>query len=176
MEFLVETEDNVPKYVTADEAKLRQVLINLLGNAVKFTETGGIYLRIMSDANVEYNEGNLQNGKDGLCLVVEVEDTGVGISREDMELIFDSFYQAEAGQMAGGTGLGLAISKNLIELMGGKLTLESELGKGTTFRFFVPMKSSNKKEEKQERMMKNVVGIEPGTGPLPYPSCRRFER
>ena len=166
LEFLVETEDNVPKYVNADEAKLRQVLINLLGNAVKFTETGGIYLRIMSDANVEYNEGNFQNGKDGFCLVVEVEDTGVGISKEDMELIFDSFYQAQAGEMIGGTGLGLAISKNLIELMGGKLTLESELGKGTTFRFFVPMKFSNKKEEKQERMMKNVVGIEPGTGPF----------
>lgn len=111
--------------IYADRAKTRQVLINIMGNAVKFTSKGGITLNLSE--NDEY-------------FVFSVADTGMGIKKEDMETIFDSFVQVGPSQIAGyaGTGLGLAVSKQFIEMQGGKIWVESEPGHGSTFFFTLP--------------------------------------
>jgi signal transduction histidine kinase len=117
---------DLPRCVIADEGKLRQVLINLLGNAVKFTKEGGVSLSV----GVKKRE----NG--ALRLSVEVMDTGVGIAREEMGKLFEYFEQTEAGlKSEGGTGLGLAISREFVRLMGGNITVFSQVGKGSTFAF-----------------------------------------
>ncbi|MCY2993933.1 MAG: PAS domain S-box protein [Planctomycetota bacterium] len=127
LQFQVEQQGELPRYVLADETKLRQVLINLLGNAVKFTPSGGaIVLRVRSAAE--------PNGM--LRLHVEVEDPGAGIAPEDVPYLFEPFYQTNTGkQVAGGTGLGLPISRKFVHLLGGDLTVSSRLGQGSTFRF-----------------------------------------
>ncbi len=111
----------------ADKAKTRQVLINILGNAIKFTNEGSVKL------NVAESDGDT---------IFSVTDTGMGMKNEDLEAIFDSFKQVGPAQIAGyeGTGLGLAISKQFIEMQGGKIWAESKLGKGSTFTFTLPKK------------------------------------
>jgi len=112
-----------PFWVRGDEIKIKQVLINLLGNAVKFTDTGGVTLRVSP-------------GKADAVLF-EVRDSGKGIAPEAQERIFEPFHQEQAGPPLGGTGLGLAIAKNQIDLMGGKLTLDSRPGRGSRFSFLL---------------------------------------
>jgi signal transduction histidine kinase/ligand-binding sensor domain-containing protein/DNA-binding response OmpR family regulator len=117
--------DPVPRSVRGDEPKLRQVLVNLLGNAIKFTDAGGVVLRA--------------RWADGVC-DFEVEDTGHGIAPEEMDHLFVAFAQTESGREAKeGTGLGLAISQNIVRLMGGEIRVTSELGKGTRFAFDVAL-------------------------------------
>jgi PAS domain S-box-containing protein len=117
--FRYETLSQLPHGVRADEKRLRQVLINLLGNAVKFTEYGSVTLK------VGYDQGGIR---------FQVEDTGIGIAEEDLTKIFSPFQQVgEARYHAEGTGLGLAISKRLVEMMGGELHVESHLGHGSCF-------------------------------------------
>jgi len=114
----------------ADTAKIKQVLINILGNAIKFTNEGGVKLDIAeTDSDFTFS----------------VTDTGIGIKEEDLEAIFDSFKQVGLAQIAGyeGTGLGLAISKQFIEMQGGKIWAESKLGKGTTVTFTLPKKKAD---------------------------------
>lgn len=111
----------------ADKAKVKQVLINLLGNAIKFTDEGSVKLDVaVTDSDI----------------IFSVTDTGIGIKEEDLEAIFDSFKQVGPAQIAGyeGTGLGLAISKQFVEMQGGKIWAESELGKGSTFTLTLPKK------------------------------------
>ena len=117
-----------PKLVVGDPARLRQVLVNLLGNALKFTEYGEISLTV-GVAEI--------GGPDGCVVQFSVRDTGTGIAREKQEVIFESFSQADGSitRKFGGTGLGLTISKGLVEGMGGRISLESEVGLGSTFRF-----------------------------------------
>jgi two-component system sensor histidine kinase/response regulator len=123
--FVVEKADDLPRFILADVGKLRQVLIDLLGNAVKFTQQGGIALRV---ASKNKEEGELR-------LIAEVEDTGVGIAPKDLGKVFGYFEQADAGVASGGgTGLGLAISREYVRLMGGDILVTSEVGKGTLFR------------------------------------------
>ena len=111
----------------ADKAKTKQVLINILGNAIKFTNEGSVKL------NVADTDGDF---------VFKVTDTGMGMKNEDLEAIFESFKQVGPAQIAGyeGTGLGLAISKQFIEMQGGKVWAESEPGNGSTFTFTLPKK------------------------------------
>ena len=122
-------EESLPAYVHGDERRLRQILLNLLGNAVKFTESGGTvtlraYRHPMSDESLTTN------------IHFEVRDTGVGIASEDLDHIFAPFTQTgNVEQRAKGTGLGLAISRNLVELMDGTLQVKSQLGEGSTFWF-----------------------------------------
>jgi len=110
--------------VTADERRLRQIVFNLVSNAVKFTPADG---RVDISAHVE--DGHVEVG---------VSDTGPGISAKDREMIFEEFEQAEAGRKAEGTGLGLPLSRKLVELHGGRLWVDSEVGRGSTFRFTLP--------------------------------------
>ncbi|MBC8231179.1 response regulator [bacterium] len=126
--------------VHGDEDKLRQILINLLANAVKFTESGEVILRIASTSDARLQSGNIPAEAEHPVEMYrfEVIDTGVGISLEDQATIFEPFQQGEAGTTKGGTGLGLAIAKKHIEIMGGQLGLESEVDKGSRFFFTVP--------------------------------------
>ncbi|MDR3225924.1 MAG: response regulator [Clostridiales Family XIII bacterium] len=131
--FHVKVDSRIPRTLIGDDQRLSQVITNLLSNAVKFTpECGAIRL-----------DTNLVSEIDGICTIkISVSDTGIGITDEQKSRLFTSFEQAEAGtsRKFGGTGLGLAISKRIVELMGGKIGLESELGKGSTFAFSIKMK------------------------------------
>jgi signal transduction histidine kinase/DNA-binding response OmpR family regulator len=129
----VKIDPSVPQYLKADPARLRQVLLNLIGNAVKFTERG----RIEVAATAERRNG-------GNILRVTVTDTGVGIPAEHLDRLFVSFSQADASisRKYGGTGLGLAISKKLVERMGGAIGVESRVGQGSTFWFELPVEAA----------------------------------
>ncbi len=148
----MEIGEDIPKYAEGDAAKLRQILVNLIGNAVKFTRVGEV--RVSISSKPELYEGN------SFRFTVQVEDTGPGISKKDIDHIFDAFKQAEAGIKTGGTGLGLAISRNLIEMMGGEITVESDLNKGSKFSFFVILKTSENAEHGEDNSISTVIGIE----------------
>ncbi|WP_162145224.1 PAS domain S-box protein [Chthoniobacter flavus] len=124
LHFSIERATDLPQYVKADEGKLRQIFTNLIGNAAKFTEQGGIAVRVKATPI----------GGQSLRLHAEVEDTGPGIADEDMPRLFREFEQTESGlRTGGGTGLGLAISRRFARLMGGDIGVESIRGRGTTF-------------------------------------------
>ncbi|MDR0472824.1 MAG: PAS domain-containing protein, partial [Treponema sp.] len=130
--FTVTVDGKLPHFIIGDDQRLTQVIVNLLSNAVKFTQEGGeIRLGI---SLVSENDGVYE-------LRIEVSDTGIGMSAEQQEKIFQAFTQADSGisREFGGTGLGLAISKRIVELMGGNIWVESELGKGTHFIFTVKL-------------------------------------
>ena len=140
-------ESTVPKQVVyADQSKLRQILINLLGNAVKFTETGKILLHVTQEAEL-------------YCF--KVIDTGPGIPAEAQKTIFKPFHQDTAGYDKGGTGLGLAISQQQVDLMGGALTLESERGKGACFTVLLPFALGEGEVVVQEKGVE-IAHIAPG--------------
>jgi len=138
LELIYFLEDDVPQILVGDETRLRQILINLLGNAVKFTETGDVVLSVSSSA-----------ARDGAVeLHFAVKDTGIGISLENMSKLFQSFTQVDSSttRYYGGSGLGLAISKRLVEMMGGRIWVKSELGIGSTFHFTMTAKSGQLNE------------------------------
>jgi hypothetical protein len=118
-------------YVIADEARLRQVMLNLLGNAAKFTEEGTITLSVMREPDEQSNEW--------ICLAVS--DTGIGIPAEHLPLLFKPFIQVDPSttRRYEGTGLGLAISQHFCQMMGGRITVESEVGRGSTFTVHLPV-------------------------------------
>lgn len=121
----------LPDFVIGDPGRLRQVVLNLAGNAIKFTDHGEVVLR------VETQPDGAEADPDSLTLHFSVSDTGIGIAREKQALIFEPFAQADTSttRRYGGTGLGLSISMRLLEMMGGRLWLESEVGRGSTFHF-----------------------------------------
>jgi PAS domain S-box-containing protein len=121
----VQLDASIVRGIRSDPGKVRQVLINLVGNALKFTERGGVTIRVASD----------HHGSTGSLITIEVEDTGPGISREDQVKLFSAFEQTATGMKHGGTGLGLAISRSFARLLGGDLTLRSTVGKGSIFTF-----------------------------------------
>ena len=123
----------LPRFVLGDGGKLRQVVINLLGNAVKFTSQGGVTLRLSSRPQGESKR---------VLLIIEVQDSGEGIDAEDQKRIFEPFVQIGGKSDQKGTGLGLAITRQFVELMGGVIHLESEQGRGSTFRVQVPVEQS----------------------------------
>ncbi|HNG88313.1 response regulator [Accumulibacter sp.] len=128
LHLLVEPAADVPRCVCSDEAKLRQILVNLLGNAIKFTRRGGVSLRL-----------GIAAGADTLHLLIEVEDSGPGIAAEDQARIFDPFVQAGGSSGQKGTGLGLAITRQFVELLGGRIRVTSEPGQGSCFRVELPV-------------------------------------
>lgn len=126
--------DDTPRHVRGDPTRLRQVLFNLVSNAIKFTERGGVEIAVwMADAEAD---------GDGMILRFEVEDTGIGMSEEQRVRLFGAFVQADAStnRKYGGTGLGLAICKRLVEAMGGEITVTTDPGSGSTFRFSVRLR------------------------------------
>jgi len=144
--FSIERIGALPHYVVGDAHHLRQVLINLLGNAVKYTDHGHVYLRLTTQCDV---------------IRFDVIDTGSGIPADELSSIFEAFYQTDAGITKGeGSGLGLTISREFVRLMGGELTVESRLGKGSVFSFSLSLPKAQKPG--QERHSNRVVGLETG--------------
>jgi len=136
IEFILEITSGTPSGLYVDEVRLRQVILNLLGNAVKFTEDGHVRVSVRTD-NPRLAKKEVTSTEEIIDLHIEVQDTGIGISEEDKSKIFDEFMQS-GRKTSQGTGLGLAISRRLIQMMGGTITMESELGIGSTFNIFIP--------------------------------------
>ena len=140
LQFTLDLAPRLPQYILLDMGKLKQVLINLLGNAIKFTEFGGVTLRADAEA---LSDGTWQ-------LHFEVEDTGIGISADKTEAIFEAFVQVgHSSEKLQGTGLGLAITQQFIQLMGGDITVESAPNKGSIFRFEIPAEAADVSELEQ---------------------------
>ncbi|MCB1092925.1 MAG: response regulator, partial [Verrucomicrobiae bacterium] len=128
--FTIDKVGELPGEIVADKGKLRQVLVNLVGNATKFTETGGIVVTVRATPQIP--------GTNQRIIGFEIRDTGPGIAQEDLPKLFEKFSQTESGLKARkGTGLGLTISKAFVEMMGGKVEVASTVGVGTVFRFTV---------------------------------------
>ncbi|MDO8206530.1 MAG: ATP-binding protein [Gallionella sp.] len=153
LRLLVDQSSEFPRYIKGDEARLRQILINLVGNAVKFTQQGGVTVRFGMKPNVPLKR-----------LLIEVEDTGPGIKPEDQDKIFEPFVQVEEIAAQKGTGLGLTITRQFIQLMGGTISIESTQGKGSTFRVELPVNMVAAADVvKPETTVKgDVVGMAPG--------------
>ncbi|HEX2946144.1 MAG TPA: response regulator [Clostridia bacterium] len=153
LRFTVKVPDDLPHFISADKNKLKQIIINLLGNAIKFTENGGIALefdlkRICCDTAL---------------LIAEVSDTGAGISDEDIPILFEAFEQASnVLNKKEGTGLGLAISKEYALMMGGDITVESKLGNGSKFRLEIPITEAKASGPRKEIEVRHVIGLQPG--------------
>ena len=127
LKLVTDFDRNMPRYLHGDEIRLKQVIMNLLTNAVKYTENGQVTF------SVGYSRTN--NKKESIVLRVAVKDTGIGIKEEDMDKLFSSFQRLDETKNRNieGTGLGLNITKQLVEMMGGRINVESEYGKGSTF-------------------------------------------
>ena len=133
LELIFDRSENLPRYLHTDDLKLRQVLMNLLGNAIKFTPQGEVVLRLEARANE-----TLKNQAQSYTLNFTISDTGVGIAPEELVNLFEAFSQTESGREAQeGTGLGLVISRQFVQLMGGDISVSSQLGQGTTFKFSI---------------------------------------
>lgn len=131
---------DVPPFIVGDSTRLKQILINLVGNALKFTETGEVFVevKLLNKEKIEGKEGSLD-------IEFSVKDTGIGIPKDKQSKLFNSFTQVDSSttRKYGGTGLGLAISHKLIQLMGGRIELESEPGVGTIFKFNIKVKEAS---------------------------------
>ena len=141
IEILCRVSDSIPAFIKSDPGRIRQVLLNLMGNAAKFTHSGEIELFL----------DIIEEKKDQLKLLVKVRDTGIGIDKDNLRKIFEVFQQADGSttRKYGGTGLGLSICKHLAKLLGGSVWVESDPGKGSTFYFTAWVKKSDKKIEKK---------------------------
>ncbi len=160
LQLVFEPSDNVPRYIKTDERKLRQILLNLLGNAVKFTEEGGVTLR------VRLNDGKRDRKAEMLRINFEVEDSGPGIAPEERADLFEAFTQTRSGYAKKeGTGLGLAISRQFIRSLGGDITIRGAAGGGAVFTFTVLVKRARGSETRPALSTRQVIGIdspEPG--------------
>jgi signal transduction histidine kinase/DNA-binding response OmpR family regulator len=154
--------DEVLQYIESDENKLRQILINVLGNAVKFTERGSVTLRV----SVVNGQLSVNNGKDEGrgTLRFEIEDTGVGIAEKELDKVFAYFEQTKSGRKSKrGTGLGMAITRDYVRMMGGDITATSTLGKGSTFCFEISVREGSEADiEERAIPQRRVIGLEPG--------------
>jgi len=156
LQLQVDQPSAFPRYIVGDEAKLRQILINLISNAIKATERGGVTLRLA----LKHNHAD--------HLLMEVADSGIGIAPEDQARIFEAFVQVGSRGQQQGTGLGLSIARQFVELMGGKLTLASVIGQGSTFRVELPVQLAQPEEIPQPpQMCGEIIGLLPG-----QPACR----
>ena len=151
--LFLEQSSGISCYVWGDAEKLRQVLLNLVSNAVKYTEQGSVTVRLET---APIDRSHLQ-------VKVQVQDTGVGISQEDQEHIFDPFVQVGKLSSQKGTGLGLAITRKFVDLMGGNIQAESAPGKGSLFRIEIPVQKADEPERAQARnKSRRIIGLEPG--------------
>ncbi len=141
-----------PRYIKGDEARLRQILVNLVSNAVKFTEKGGVTIRLGNKDNALHH------------LVIEVEDTGPGISKQDQQHLFQPFVQLPEGKTQVGSGLGLSIVQQFVKLMSGTVSVKSEPGKGSLFRVELPLEAADDTEvlRLEDENLGEVEGLAPG--------------
>lgn len=141
LEFFLEIDPRIPHELLGDPLRLGQVLNNLVGNAIKFTEHGEIHIKV-----TQGETSRLENEENGILLYFSVRDTGIGLSEEQVQRLFNAFTQADASitRKHGGTGLGLSISQQLVHLMGGDIMLSSESGCGTTFSFSIRVGKSDR--------------------------------
>ncbi|MGK7920370.1 MAG: ATP-binding protein [Trichodesmium sp.] len=202
--LIFDHEDNVPQYIYTDETKLRQVLINLINNGIKFTTEGGVSLTVgttqkesslnspcesqkesslnspcergeINEVRSCFSNGDLSNEISPLIspfsqgeshkkatIIFEVRDTGAGIAEEEMSKLFEAFAQTETGKNSQeGTGLGLPISRKFVNLMGGDITVKSQVGKGTTFRFDIQVEVVNQQDIEIPEKPRHVIGLQP---------------
>jgi PAS domain S-box-containing protein len=135
LRLILDRDPTLPNTLITDAQKLRQVVINLLSNALKFTPTGQVTLRVLADPDLSHDSDPPTH-----YLTIQVEDTGVGMTPEEQRRIFRAFEQTAAGQqISGSTGLGLAISQQLVALLGGRLQVRSQVGQGSLFYFTIPV-------------------------------------
>ena len=144
IDFVYQISNEIPAMMIGDQLRISQILINLVNNAIKFTRNGRV------DITVELIERN----KDFMRLIFRIKDTGIGISDEGKLMLFKEFSQSEnsISRKYGGTGLGLAICKNLVNLMGGEIGVESEIAKGSEFWFRIPLKEAKDNEQKLKNL------------------------
>ncbi|GAB1544315.1 hypothetical protein NUACC21_69910 [Scytonema sp. NUACC21] len=156
LQLIFDCTPNVPRYIRTDDIKLRQVLINLLNNALKFTREGGVTLRVRVVNNSQQSTSNSQQ------LLFEVEDTGPGIPPEELNSLFEAFVQTKIGKESQeGTGLGLAISRKFVQLMGGDITVRSQIGSGSTFRFDIKITLVDATDIESTGSIRRVIALEP---------------
>ncbi|HEY9635479.1 MAG TPA: ATP-binding protein [Coleofasciculaceae cyanobacterium] len=174
LQLVFDHASDVPQYVRTDDVKLRQVLINLLNNALKFTKQGGVSLKVNSQnppgappcsgtcvSNPAHStvksEAEIQT-----TLTFEVEDTGVGIAPDELDSLFEAFVQTQAGKEAQeGTGLGLAISRKFVKLMGGEMTVSSQVGRGSIFKFDIQVSRVDAAAIKTHQPTGRIIALEP---------------
>ena len=159
LDFKIKIDDKIPQYIQTDLMKLRQILINLLDNAIKFTQSGYILVKV-----------SLASCTSEFCLInFQVKDSGCGISIPEQAQLFEAFSQAEAGRKSGkGTGLGLNITRKFIQLLGGEITLESVVGKGSSFNFTIKAQLSESVPEVCFVQAQKIIGL------LPNQPCYRI--
>ena len=163
VQLIFEKDEALPQFITADQGKVRQVLINLLGNALKFTEKGSISLRAsLVQASQPAISDDVTEDHTEMLLRFEVTDTGIGIAKEDFSKIFNPFEQAKDGaSKEGSTGLGLSISQRYAQLMGGNITFTSERGVGTTFCVEIKAQAGKKEDEETAQLLPAVLSLAP---------------
>ncbi|MDM8526620.1 two-component regulator propeller domain-containing protein [Anaerolineales bacterium HSG24] len=163
LQLSFECGDEVPRHIRTDEIKLRQVIINLLNNALKFTEEGGVTVSVYEISGQEAGQTTSSNKQPTIGF--SVADTGAGIAPEDMVDLFTAFTQTEVGRHAQeGTGLGLPISRKFVQLMGGDITVTSDLGQGTVFSFAIQVETITESEIQLSKRVnkKHIIALEPG--------------
>ncbi|TRW95260.1 ATP-binding protein [Candidatus Methylobacter oryzae] len=155
LELLLDQASDFPRFVSSDEPKLRQILLNLVGNAIKYTQKGQVVMRLTAEDLPEIQK----------CLLLfEIKDTGIGISEHDLPFVFDTFVQVGRESDQQGSGLGLRITKQYAELMGGQVTVTSELNKGSSFTLKLPVTAVNQSEIIDKLVLdgKQILGLAPG--------------
>ncbi|MBE9039523.1 GAF domain-containing protein [Oscillatoriales cyanobacterium LEGE 11467] len=168
LQLIFEIDDKVPESVRADESKLRQVLINLLGNGIKFTQVGRVSLRVKATHRPSLPKNSPEDLPRSEVSIIrfEVEDTGLGVAPEEFENLFKAFVQTETGRKSQeGTGLGLPISQKFVRLMGGKITVKSVVGRGTIFEFELPVKLAQTAEIPTQQLRGKALGLVPDGSP-----------
>ncbi|MFI5154964.1 MAG: response regulator, partial [Chitinophagales bacterium] len=160
LEMLYKVDPNIPSQFLGDPVRIRQIIVNLLGNAIKFTQEGEILVIIEKEGDVFYSEERKH-----LNLLIHVTDTGIGIAHEKLQKIFESFTQADTSttRKYGGTGLGLTISKSLAELMGGQLSVISSPGQGSRFTLKLTLEVANEQPEillPEKPLLKKVLIVD----------------
>jgi signal transduction histidine kinase/CheY-like chemotaxis protein len=149
LQIIFEIPSNIPQYINTDEKKLRQVLLNLLANAIKFTDRGSVKLGVNFTPLHPYT------------LIFEIKDTGAGIAIEEIENLFEPFVQTETGRNSQqGTGLGLTISRKFVRIMGGDITVSSQLNRGTIFKFDIQIELSQKLSIRSPKPIRRIIGLE----------------
>jgi signal transduction histidine kinase/DNA-binding NarL/FixJ family response regulator len=164
LKLLFEHKSPLPQYIETDVRKLRQILVNLLGNAIKYTGKGGVTLRIALKEGTDTT--SVAKPTSMARLEFEIEDTGIGIASEDTQRIFEPFVQVNPGRSAReGTGLGLTLSRMFVELLGGEITIRSQVGRGSLFAFDIPAKLAEGAAIHTEVSDRQVIGLIPGQPP-----------